>query len=240
MKFKQPYREISLWRSSFTGITALCLIAIPLLSQAADLPKANSNADQPAVTGSFKPSSPAPVMIPIPGKKYELGKYEVTQAEWKAVMGNNPSKFNNCGDSCPVEQVNWDDVQTFIQKLNTLTGNKYRLPTEGEWEGACLGEKQTEYCGSDDVDSVAWYADNSDGTTHPVGQKQPNGYGLYDMSGNVSELTSDCNNGDCEYHLVRGGSWLFILDSMDVTSHSVINPTARFEGTGFRLARTLP
>lgn len=87
-----------------------------------------------------------PVMVRIPGKNYEIGKYEVTQAEWRAVMGSNPSKHINC-DKCPVEQVSWNDIQTFIQKLNANTRKLYRLPTESEWEYACYAGSQTEYCG---------------------------------------------------------------------------------------------
>lgn len=83
-----------------------------------------------------------PVMVRIPGKNYEMGQYEVTQREWKAVMGNNPSKFGDCGDNCPVERVSWDDIQVFLEKLNAKTGKQYRLPTEAEWEYACYGGSQ--------------------------------------------------------------------------------------------------
>lgn len=120
-----------------------------------------------------------------------MGKYEVTQKQWQDIMGNNPSYFKNC-DNCPVEQVSWNDIQEYINKLNSKTGKKYRLPTEAEWEYAARsGGKNEKYSGGNDLDSVAWYSNNSGSKTHPVGQKQPNGLGLYDMSGNVWERVQD-------------------------------------------------
>jgi Sulfatase-modifying factor enzyme 1 len=181
-----------------------------------------------------------PAMIRIPGKNYEIGKYDVTQAEWKAVMGSNPSHFTNCGDTCPVEQVSWDDAQAFIQKLNTKTGRQHRLPTEAEWEYACYGGSQTEYCGGNDINSVAWYSENSNKTTHPVGQKQANGYGLYDMSGNVWEWMSDCYNGDCAQRVLRGGSWNFKPQNVRAAYRLRDEPAIRYSNLGFRIARTLP
>lgn len=133
---------------------------------------------------------------------FNIGKYEVTQAQWKAVMGasaslSNPSYFK--GDNLPVEYVSWNDIQTFITKLNQMTGKRYRLPTEAEWEfaarggvSATLNNRQSyKYAGSNSIGSVAWYTDNSGSKTHPVGQKSPNELGIYDMSGNVYEWCSD-------------------------------------------------
>ena len=117
---------------------------------------------------------------------FAIGRYSVTQGEWKQVMGNNPSKFSSCGDDCPVEQVSWEDAQSFIQRLNSRSGKEYRLPTEAEWEFACRsGGKKEMYCGGDNINAVAWFSGNSGRKTHPVGQKQPNGLGLYDMEPSV-------------------------------------------------------
>lgn len=129
---------------------------------------------------------------------FSIGETEVTQALWLAVMGSNPSYFT--GDlNRPVEKVSWGDCQTFITKLNQMTGGNFRLPTEAEWEFAARGGNQSVgyiYAGSDTPDDVAWYSDNSGSTTHPVAQKQANELGLYDMSGNVSEWCSDWYDSD--------------------------------------------
>ena len=123
---------------------------------------------------------------------YYIGKTEVTQALWKAVMGSNPSYFK--GDNLPVECVSWNDCQEFIRKLNALTGQDFRLPTEAEWEFACRGGNNSrgyKYSGSNYIDNVAWYGYNSGDKTHHVATKLPNELGIYDMSGNVSEWCSD-------------------------------------------------
>ena len=124
---------------------------------------------------------------------YYIGKYEVTQALWKAVMGNNPSNFK--GGNLPVEQVSWDDCQEFINKLNKITGKTFRLPTEAEWEYAARGGKKSrgyQYSGSNNISDVAWYDSNSGNKTHAVGSKQANELGIYDMTGNIWEWCHDC------------------------------------------------
>ena len=123
---------------------------------------------------------------------YYIGKYEVTQELWQAVMGNNPSHFK--GDNLPVEQVSWNDCQRFLSKLNRITGKTFRLPTEAEWEYAARGGNKSrgyQYSGSNNLLDVAWFTDNSGIETHAVGTKQPNELGIYDMSGNVSEWCQD-------------------------------------------------
>ena len=154
---------------------------------------------------------------------YYICKYEVTQALWRAVMGSNPSNFK--GNNLPVENVSWYDCQTFIKRLNSYTGRDFRLPTEAEWEFAARGGNYShhyKYSGSNNLDDVAWYIDNSNKRPHPVGTKQPNELGLYDMSGNVGEWCSDWdgsyssysqtnptgpNSGSFRVH--RGGFWRY-------------------------------
>lgn len=185
-------------------------------------------------------------------KDFEIGVYEVTQGQWQAVMGSNPAYFKK-GDDYPVEEVSWNDVQTYLSKLNQKTGRNYRLPTEAEWEYACRGgvAGQT-YCGSNDVDRVAWYAENSGPRTHPVGRKAANGYGLYDMSGNVWEWTCSlldldyggaeqkCSDKDTSAPLaVRGGAWGDTPARVRSAARGRLTPPFRDFLQGFRLARSL-
>ena len=152
---------------------------------------------------------------------YYIGKFEVTQVQWRAIMGKNPSSFT--GDNNPVERVSWNEAQEFCQKLSTLTGKKYRLPTEAEWEYAARGgnkSKGYKYSGSNTIGDVAWYSSNSGRKTHPVGQKQPNELGIYDMSGNLWEWCYDWKGSyssspqtnptgptSGSTRVFRGGSW---------------------------------
>ncbi|GAB5605822.1 formylglycine-generating enzyme family protein [Sideroxyarcus sp. TK5] len=180
-------------------------------------------------------------MVAIPGKNYAIGKHEVTQGQWKAIMGNNPSLFRDCGDNCPVEYVSWNEIQEFLTKLNRMTGKQYRLPNEAEWEYACYGGSQTEYCGGNNIDAVAWYENNSGGKSHPVGQKQANGYGLHDMSGNVAEWMENCYDNNCTERMYRCGSWNYSAElSRAADARCWKSPADRAFYNGFRLARTLP
>ncbi len=179
---------------------------------------------------------------------YYIGKYEVTQALWKAVMGKNPSNFK--GDNLPVEQVSWDDCQEFINKLNKITGKKFRLPTEAEWEYAARGGKKSrgyQYSGSNNLSDVAWYKDNSDSRIHTVGSKQANELGIYDMSGNVWEWCQDrwgyyssssqtnpigANSGSDRVR--RGGYW-GEYDDCRLSCRFSTAPSSRFMNLGLRL-----
>ncbi len=184
---------------------------------------------------AFRDCADCPDMVRLPDMNIAMGKYEVTQAQWRNVMDNNPSYFSLCGDDCPVEQVSWDDVQVFINRLNQRTGQRYRLPTETEWEKACLAGESTRYCGSNNVDDVAWSIRNSRNITHAVGQKHPNAWGLYDMSGNVWEWT---NTGDDNQHVLRGGSWINKPKDVRVQIRDVSKSDYRYNYVlGFRLAR---
>lgn len=188
-----------------------------------------------------------------------IGKYEVTQIQWEAIMGSNPSYFKDCGDNCPVEQVSWDDIQEYINKLNQKNAgaglkpaSAFRLPTEAEWEYVARSRGKSEkYSGGNDLDSVAWYYNNSGSKTHPVGQKQPNGLGIYDMSGNVWEWVNDwygdnyyensprnnptgANSG--QYRMLRGGSWFDRPQVLRVAYRIRNGPAERgFLNYGFRL-----
>ena len=181
---------------------------------------------------------------------YYIGKTEVTQALWKAVMGNNPSRFK--GDNLPVDCVSWGDSQVFIRKLNALTGQNFRLPTEAEWEFACRGGNNSlgyKYSGSDNIDNVAWYAGNSGDTTHPVATRSPNELGIYDMSGNVWEWCADWygdyssgaqTNPKGPYggsnRVYRGGGWFNGVRGCRSSYRIYNRPTFRDCGLGLRLA----
>ena len=191
---------------------------------------------------------------PVKLNSYYIAKYEVTQALWMAVMGGkNPSKV--ISDSLPVTRVSWYDVQTFIGKLNQLTGKKYRLPTEAEWEFAARGgnlSKNYKFSGSNMLEDVAWCNNNSDGVPHAVGTKMPNELGIYDMSGNVYEWcydgfdfyewnsTTTIENPTgynlSETKVYRGGGMTSYWDVCRVSARAQSIPNTKFNHVGFRLA----
>jgi formylglycine-generating enzyme required for sulfatase activity len=190
-------------------------------------------------------------------KSFAIGKTEVTQEQWQAVMSNNPSYFSSCGSTCPVEQVSWNDAQSFIQKLNAKTGKQYRLPSEAEWEYACRAGTQLEYCGGDNADSLAWSSFNSGSyffnTPHPVATKKANAFGLYDMSGNVWEWVEDGYHenyigaptdgsswGDGSTRVLRGGSWGYDAKLGHAAVRSRFGSNYRYYSYGVRLVRNLP
>ena len=184
-------------------------------------------------------------------KDYYMGETEVTNALWKAVMGSVPSK-KNTGDSYPVENINYEDCQSFLTKLNQLTGQTFRFPTEAEWEFAAKGGTQSKgytYAGSNTIDDVAWYTNNSSSTTHPVAQKKANELGLYDMSGNVWEWCLDWSDSysssaqtdptgaaSGSYRVLRGGSWYNVATYCRVAYRGADTPAIRDRSNGFRLA----
>ncbi|MCA9733620.1 MAG: formylglycine-generating enzyme family protein [Deferribacteres bacterium] len=187
---------------------------------------------------------------------FYIAKTPVTQKQWHDVMGSNPSHFKGC-DDCPVESVSWHDAQSFIERLSTKTGMKFRLPTEAEWEYAARGgnkSKVFQYSGSDNLDEVGWFAENSGDRTHAVGEKKPNELGIYDMSGNVWEWCLDWY--DEEYYqdckkkgvvenptgpetgsrrVLRGGGWSSDAQNCRPADRFGVDPGLRGSGLGFRL-----
>jgi formylglycine-generating enzyme required for sulfatase activity len=169
-------------------------------------------------------------MVEIPAsqeiKSFRIGKYPVTQVQYQAVMGANPSYFQGNPQN-PVENVSYDDAETFCQKLSKATGKQYRLPTEAEWEYACRAGTTSDYYGD-----YAWYKGNSQQTTHPVGQKKPNAWGLYDMRGNVWEW--------CEDGCLRGGSWdTDPLNYRSMVRNDDVRRDIPINVIGFRVAETI-
>lgn len=280
----QPEQNIDLQeiKVKLFGIIMVVLAFVSLPAHAKDerKPAAKEKSGASAASGKiFKDCADCPEMVVIPAGSFDMGsnndpnempvhrvtinyafavgKTEVTQGQWKAIMGDNPSKFVSCGDNCPVEQVSWDNVQEFLGKLNAKTGKKYRLPSEAEWEYACRAGGTHAYCGSDDPDSVSWHgalakpAGNSDKSTNPVATKQPNTWGLYDMSGNVWEWVEDVYHdsykdaptdgsawqGDSTLHVPRGGSWSYLQHA---AKRGGSESNFRYSTIGFRLAITLP
>jgi formylglycine-generating enzyme required for sulfatase activity len=246
----------------FSGLAALSLVA----AQAADQPYINSikmefmpipagcflMGRDPAVEKGYERELPQhKVCI---AKPFYLGKTEVTQAQWEAVMGSNPAGFK--APDYPVEQISWEAIQIFIQKLNQKEGCEcYRLPTEAEWEYAARAGTTTIYHFGNDpalLKEYAWYADNSGDKTHAVAQLKPNPWGLYDMHGNVREWVADlfdahyyqaspqddpAGPASGQYRVVRGGSWYSDADYCRAANRHDDSPVDQNDRFGFRLAR---
>ena len=234
-----------------------------------------ANAAEPV---SFKDCAECPEMIALPGgqfmmgavgkttdesalpahsvnvKAFAIGKYEVTQDEWFAIMGTRPAQFK--GGRNPVEQVTWKLAREFVRKLSEKTGKQYRLPTEAEWEYAARAGTESElYFGaSGTLADHAWFDDNSDESTHPVGQRRANAFGLHDMYGNVWEWTNDCWNenyhgapddgsawakGDCAQRVARGGTWYSKTTSISSSVRTKFSSELRYSsrGGGLRVVR---
>jgi len=186
---------------------------------------------------------------------FEIGKFEVSQAEWEYVMGTNPAGHK--GSLNPIENISWNEVQEFLKKLNEKTGKNYRLPTEAEWEFAANGGNQSNgynYAGSNTIDEVAWYQYNSNQNTHKRGGKNANELGIYDMTGNVWEMCSDWYNESYykestpnnpqgpstgEKKTIRGGSCRSFPLETHITRRFYINPNSKYTIIGFRVVRTL-
>jgi formylglycine-generating enzyme required for sulfatase activity len=208
--------------------------------------------EKPKTTGEANEKPQHRVQI----QSFAMGKFEVTQEQWYAVMGNNPSAHK--GRTLPVEQVSWDDIQQFVTKFNQKTGKKYRLPSESEWEYAARAGTTTEWNFGKDVSKVgnyAWYPGNSGGNTQAVGQKLPNAFGLFDMDGNVDEWTQDCwhenyfgapTDGSAwtttcsdNRRVLRGGSLFFDPKHWRSANRGKYDPAIGTFMSGFRLARDL-
>jgi formylglycine-generating enzyme required for sulfatase activity len=266
----------------FTSKNAAWLIASAFVILAPWLQSAQAEtARKPGTTFKDCPDCPEMVVIPagsfemgsnngskneqpvhrvIIKKPFAMGKTEVTQKQWQAIMGDNPSGFKDCGDKCPVERVSWNDAQEFIDRLNTKTGKQYRLPSEAEWEYACRAGGNNEYCGSDNLAGIGWYGayakpeGNSGKTSHVVGGKKANAFGLYDMTGNVYEWVEDSYHenyinaptdgsawdGDGKERVLRGSSWNGRPAEERATSRERSLPIYQDDDDGFRVVRDLP
>ena len=254
---------------------------IRALGGASPVPLAQSTPAQPVTRPGqiVKDCADCPEMVVIPAGSFEMGsnenaderpvhrvnvpsfligKTEVTQGQWKAVMGSNPSSFSSCGDDCPVERVSWNEAQQFAQRLSQKTGKTYRLPSEAEWEYAARAGSTSKWSFGDSdyqLGDYAWFSANSQGKTQRVAQKRPNAFGLFDMHGNVWEWVQDCWHGDytgaptdgsawttgCSNssRVRRGGSWDGGPAGLRSADRGWDTPDYRSGGIGLRLARTL-
>lgn len=239
-----------------TGLCTLLAIVGLGSAQAASIKDCEDCPEMVVVpAGSFtmgaagQPKTNPPHIVTL--RSFAVGQYEVTQGQWLAVMGANPSRFAECGPECPVENINWHDAREFARRLSAKTGRIYRLPSEAEWEYACRAGGENDFCGGDSAEPVAWYG-NEYGNPHPVGRKQANAWGLHDMSGNVWEWTQDCSHasyagapadgsawetGDCASRILRGGSWLSGPQYSRATLRFGFKPSFRAGDFGLRIVR---
>ncbi len=190
-------------------------------------------------------------------RSFLLGQTEVTQGQWKAVMGSNPSGFKDCGDECPVERVSWNDAQEYVRKLSERTGKRYRLPSEAEWEYAARAGSVTAWSFGNEEGRLGehgWFNGNGGSKTQRVGSRKANAWSLYDMHGNVDEWVQDVwhdnyaggptdgsawmTGGDQARRVLRGGSWVSSPQGLRSAYRLTITPANRFNSTGFRIART--
>ena len=218
-------------------VAAATLLALTVFtSPAAGAPKAKDKAT------AYKQAIAKLIadMVDIPGKDYMIGRFEVTQIQWEAIMGNNPSRFP--GEDNPVDYVSWNDCQEFLKRLNELpeakeSGLLFRLPTEEEWEYACRAGGRGRFgiltAGfAKTLDDIAWYSANSNYGTHPVGKKKPNAFGVYDMHGNVWEWTAT----EVGIKRVRrGGSWFDSANDCEASIRLRLSPDGRNSRLGFRI-----
>ncbi|HOW13451.1 formylglycine-generating enzyme family protein [Methanosarcina sp.] len=229
--------------SSSTGIEFLLIPAGEFIMGSSPEEKDRSDCESPVHRVTIK-------------NPFYMGKTPVTQRQWKKIMGTSPANFSD--ESLPVEKVSWEEVQEFIQKLNTRENtSKYRLPSEAEWEYACRAGTQSRYFFGDDESKLgdyAWYVRNAGRKTHPVGKKKPNPWGLYDMHGNVWEWVQDrwhdnyngspsdgsaWEDGNSSNRVSRGGSWYCDVDSCRSAARFSREPEKRLANLGFRLVREL-
>lgn len=217
---------------TFTALTLACLVGV-------------AHTAQPLST--FRDCTTCPEMVILPASPaFAIGKYEITQAEWFAVTGERPAEFQ--GDRLPVETISWRDAQRFVEQLAAKTGRPYRLPTEAEWEYAARASSTTQYHFGDavaELDQYAWFIDNARETTHPVGSKRPNAWGLHDMHGNVWEWTTACDEKkrspyirDC-HRRYRGGSMANKASSLRITHIQSGGVGDRYFALGLRVALSL-
>lgn len=214
-----------------------------------------NKANAPGATKGLQPDASEMPQHNVTLRAFALGKYEVTQEQWVAVMGENPSAHE--GPTLPVERVSWNAAKTFIERLSAKTGKLYRLPTESEWEYAARAGSTSAYAFGDDdseLKKYGWYEANSGMATHPVGQKPPNTFGLYDMYGNVWEWVQDCyrasyvgapadggaaaEEASCD-RVNRGGAWYDDPEVMRSAYRFKDGPDNLVSGLGFRVARAL-